>query len=93
MAELASVRAIVYGSVQGVFFRAFVARQAARLSVSGYVRNLPGGNVEVQAEGERKRLEELIGYLKVGPPTARVEKVVASWSKYSGGYSGFNIRY
>ena len=93
MAELASVQAIVYGYVQGVFFRAFVSRRATELALTGYVRNLPRGTVEVNAEGERKQLEKLIGYLKVGPPGAKVEKVVTNWSEYTGGYSRFNIRY
>ena len=94
MAELASVQAIVYGYVQGVFFRSFVSRQATGLGLTGYVRNLPGGEaVEVQAEGERNKLEELIGYLKVGPPTAKVKKVVTNWSTYTGSYSRFSIRY
>ncbi len=94
MADLASVQVIVYGYVQGVFFRAFASRRATELGLTGYVRNLPGGEaVEVNAEGERKQLEELIGYLKVGPPAARVEKVVTNWSEYTGSYSRFNIRY
>ena len=61
--------------------------------MAGYVRNLPGGVVEVQAEGEKKQLEELVGYLKIGPPAARVEKVDINWSEYTGNYSGFNVRY
>ena len=93
MADLASVRVIVYGYVQGVFFRAFASRRATELGLTGYARNLPGGTVEVNAEGERKQLEELIGYLKVGPPAAKVEKVVTNWSEYTGSYSRFNIRY
>ena len=94
MTDLALVQVIVYGYVQGVFFRAFVSRRATELGLTGYVRNLPGGEaVEVNAEGERKQLEELIGYLKVGPPTAKVEKVVTNWSEYTGSYSGFSIRY
>ena len=94
MTDPTSVRAIVYGYVQGVFFRDFVSRRAKELGLSGYVRNLPGGEaVEVQAEGERKQLEKLIGYLKVGPPIAKVERVVVSWSEYTGGYPRFSIRY
>jgi len=94
MADLASVHAIVYGHVQGVFFRAFVSECAAELGLTGYVRNLPRGNaVEVQAEGGRKQLERLIDYLKVGPPTAIVEKVVTDWSEYTGSYSRFRVSY
>lgn len=93
MADLASVQAIVYGYVQGVFFRAFVSERATQLGITGYVRNLPGGMVEVNAEGERKHLDQLISSLKVGPPSAEVERLVTNWSEYSGNYSGFRIKY
>jgi len=94
MTDLASIQAVVHGIVQGVFFRAFVHRQANRLGLTGYVCNLPSGRaVEVHAEGERKRLEELISYLKIGPPGAKVERVETSWSEYTGSYTDFSIRY
>ncbi len=93
MAELASLQAVVYGYVQGVFFRAFVSRRAKELGLTGYVRNLPDGGVEINTEGERKQLEKLIGYLEVGPPAAKVARVVTKWSKYTGNYPSFDIRY
>jgi len=94
MTDLASVQAIAYGYVQGVFFRDFVSRRATELGLTGYVRNLRDREaVEVQAEGERKQLQKLIDYLKVGPPGAKVEKVVTNWSEYTGSYSSFSIRY
>ena len=94
MADLASVQATVHGRVQGVSFRAFISRQAMQLGLTGYARNLPSGEaVEVHAEGERKQLEELLIYLKIGPPGAKVEKVEANWSQYTGGCSRFDIRY
>jgi acylphosphatase len=91
--ELVSLQATVYGYVQGVFFRAFVSQQAEEINLTGYVRNLPSGAVEVAAEGERGQLERLLDRLRVGPPAARVERVTASWAEYSGAYSGFRIRY
>jgi acylphosphatase len=92
--DLASVQATVYGYVQGVFFRAFVSRGAEELGLTGYVRNLASGEaVEVVAEGERRQLEKLVSHLKAGPPAARVERVVAGWSEYTGRYSGFRISY
>jgi acylphosphatase len=94
MTDLTSVQVIVYGFVQGVFFRAFVSECAAELGLTGYVRNLSRGDaVEVQAEGTRKQLEKLISYLKVGPPAARVEKLVTNWSEYTGSYTNFHIRH
>lgn len=94
MADLASVMVTLYGRVQGVYFRAFASREARKLGLTGYVRNLPGGKaVEVQAEGERNKLERLIEYLKAGPPGARVEKLEPIWSEYIGSYPDFSIRY
>ena len=93
MTNLASVQAIVYGYVQGVYFRDFVSRRARELGLTGYIRNLPEGTVEVNAEGERKQLEQLIVHLKVGPSSAKVKKVITNWSEYTGSYSRFSIRY
>ena len=93
MTDQASLHAVVYGRVQGVFFRDFTARWATELGLAGYVRNLPERAMEVEAEGRRKQLEKLIGYLKTGPPGTRVEKVAVNWSEYTGKYSGFNIKY
>jgi len=92
MTDLATVQAIVYGHVQGVFFRDFTLRRATELGLTGYVRNLSTGKaVKVNAEGERMQLEKLIDYLKMGPPAANVERVVTNWSEYTGGYSRFSI--
>jgi len=57
------------------------------------VRNLSEGAVEVVAEGKRERLEKLTSYLKIGSPEAKVEKVVANWSEFTGSYPEFTIRY
>ena len=93
MSELAALRATVYGRVQGVFFRAFVSGQAGRLGLNGYVRSLPSGAVELEAEGERAKLEDLLAKLKEGPPRSNVEKVIPVWSAYQHRYSNFNIRH
>lgn len=93
MADSSSLQATVCGRVQGVFFRDFVTGRARELGLEGYVRNLPDGAVEVLAEGKRRQLEKLAGYLKEGPPAARVDEVVTVWSEYTGNYSGFSIRY
>lgn len=94
MAEMAHLSAKVYGRVQGVFFRYFVRDRAKKLGLNGYVRNLSRGDaVEVQAEGDKQRLEKLLGQLKIGPPGAWVKEVEVSWSDYSGQFSDFGIRY
>jgi acylphosphatase len=74
------VHAFVAGVVQGVGFRYFVAREARRLGLAGFVRNLPDGRVEVVAEGERAALERLVAALRSGPPSAEVQDVRVEWS-------------
>ena len=93
MADLALIKATVHGRVTGIGFRAFARAEAGTLGLTGFARNLPDENtVEIEAEGEKDRLEKLIAYLKVGPPLARVDRVEISWSEYSGRYSDFSIR-
>jgi acylphosphatase len=94
MSELAYVSATIYGHVQGVFYRAFASRVAKALGLKGYVRNLPqSGVVEIHAEGNKEKLEELIKQLEVGPPEALVEKIDVNWSEFSGKFSNFEAWY
>jgi len=69
------VRCIVSGRVQGVGFRWYVMNLARRCGVSGDVRNLPDGSVELRAIAEPARLGELLGGVRQGPPGARVDGV------------------
>ena len=66
---------VVSGTVQGVFFRASTARIAEQLGVRGWARNLPDGSVEVLALGDAESLATLSGWLRRGPPQARVSGV------------------
>jgi len=94
MSEQARIQATVHGLVHGVSFRYFVMRHAAALGLTGYVRNvLLDGTVEVVAEGDRDKLEQLLRHLHQGPRMARVERVDATWSEFVGDYSGFDVRF
>jgi acylphosphatase len=94
MAEPATLKVVITGRVQGVLFRDFTRRQAEGLGLTGYVRNLPGGSaVEIEAEGERTRLEELLKIVKLGPPRAVVEAISTTWGGYTGKYRDFSIRF
>jgi acylphosphatase len=78
--------------VQGVGFRWFVERQARALKVTGYVRNLDTGHVEVFAEGQPAALEKLREKLERGPLGARVT-AVEEQEALAAGYSDFVISY
>lgn len=74
MAEIC-FRAIVTGQVQGVFFRAHTKKQAQKLNLVGYAKNLSDGTVEVIACGDEKNIEILKEWLQHGPDTAEVTNV------------------
>ncbi|AJF72500.1 MULTISPECIES: acylphosphatase [Raoultella] len=90
MATLCTM-AWVYGSVQGVGFRYTTQREALRLGLTGYARNLDDGSVEVLACGEAEQVAALVSWLKEGGPrSARVDRVhtephqpTREWQKFS----------
>jgi acylphosphatase len=68
----------VFGMVQGVGFRWFVARHARSLGLAGYARNLPNGSVEVMVDGPEEAMPALERLLRAGPASAQVERVERS---------------
>ena len=92
MGEPLRVRATVTGRVQGVGFRWFTQREAQALGVAGWVRNKPDGSVEVEAEGERKTLENFLGRLRKGPLGSQVKAVEHQWLAYKGDWQDFEIQ-
>jgi acylphosphatase len=87
------LQATVHGRVQGVSFRYYTRRRAAELGVVGYVRNAWDGTVEVVAEGQRAALEELLAFLRVGPPAAMVAQVEVRWVAPTHAFDRFEVRY
>jgi len=83
---------IVSGLVQGVGFRYFVCRQATKLGLTGYVRNLYDGNVQIIANGERSVLEEFVKTVRVGPRAAQVRDFSVDWQPADEVCRGFEIR-
>jgi acylphosphatase len=69
------VRIIVKGVVQGVGFRYFAIRIAERLGITGYVKNLPEGSVEIEAEGDKTVVNAFIKEIRIGPRYSRVTDI------------------
>jgi acylphosphatase len=90
---LPEARVIVSGRVQGVFFRASTRDVAVRYFVRGFVRNLPGGQVEAVLQGDRAAVENVIGFLREGPPGAVVTDIAVEWRTPTASYEGFHVRY
>jgi len=91
--EKARAHIFVEGVVQGVFYRAFTRNVAARLGLSGWVRNLSDGRVEAVFEGDRGLIEEAVADCRRGPEGAMVRDIEIAWEPASGGKAGFEIRY
>jgi len=82
---------LISGKVQGVGFRAFTQKNAKRLKLKGYAKNLQNGKVEVVAEGRRRVLDKLVARLCDGPPRANVKDVKIEERPHSGKYDDFQV--
>lgn len=93
MNENVRLTAWVRGRVQGVGFRWWTRENAMRIGgLDGYVGNLGDGRVQVVAEGDRERCEQLLDWLATGDTPGRVDGVTEIWGPPRGGYDGFEIR-
>lgn len=84
-------RVVVSGRVQGVFFRETCRGLALSAGVAGWVRNLPGGEVEAWFEGAADAVERLVEWCRTGPPHALVTSVDVS-VEHVAGHRGFSVR-
>jgi acylphosphatase len=82
----------VRGDVQGVGFRWFVSRAAARMKLVGWVANQPDGSVTIVAEGPERGLDALLELIRRGPPGAEVSDVEARRGPATGRFASFSIR-
>jgi len=86
------VKILVYGRVQGVYFRMFTQNKAKQFGVKGHARNLPDGRVEIIAEADNGSIEKLIQWCHKGPVTARVDDVEINELEADGVLTTFEIR-
>ena len=91
MADL-SLHALVSGRVQGVWFRQSTKETAEGLGLTGWVRNLNDGRVEVIATGEEKAVRQLEAWLGQGPELANVADVESEFIENAEPFSGFEVR-
>jgi acylphosphatase len=90
MAPAVRRRVLVYGRVQGVFFRNSVRERARAHDVRGWVRNRPDGSVEAVLEGDLDRVELVRRFCEAGPRRAQVQRVEV-FDEVPRGLAGFSI--
>ena len=86
-----AIHIIIKGEVQGVMYRYYAQMKARELGLTGYVRNLPDGDVEILAEGDNGELMALAEWTKEGSPYSVVEEVIVRSMDYSGKWQDFYI--
>lgn len=88
---LVRVRLFAGGRVQGVAYRFYAEKCAARLAITGWVRNLPDGRVEVLAEGSDEHIETFLELLKEGPSLAQVATFDVRREPATGEFRDFRV--
>jgi len=81
----------ISGRVQGVGFRYSARSMASFIGINGFVRNLPNGDVYIEAEGNLRQLEDFITWCRQGPPRAKIN-VVDVYDGEVEGVEGFGVR-
>ena len=84
---------VVNGLVQGVGFRYFVMREAQKLELNGYVKNLYTGEVLTIVEGEKAVVEEMVEKLRVGPIHASVKSCKVDWQEPKNEFTEFEVKF
>ncbi len=70
-----TVKVLIMGNVQGIFFRKYIDDEAKKIGIKGFVRNLDDGSVEVVIEGENKKVDDMVKVCKIGPTYAKIREV------------------
>ena len=79
-----SVRLYITGTIQGIFFRAFIKENAERLNVKGFTRNLEDKRIEVFIEGDSEQVNKMIELCKKGPKHSQIKKVEIKKEHFQG---------
>jgi acylphosphatase len=88
---MVEIYCLVQGKVQGVAYRTYVQESATELELSGYVKNLPDGSVEVLVQGTPDQLKDFVECLNEGSLMSQVETVSVDWRSISKTYQEFSL--
>ncbi|MGB9711579.1 MAG: acylphosphatase [Dissulfurimicrobium sp.] len=87
------IHAFISGRVQGVFYRASAMDKAMQLDLTGWVKNLADGRVELVAEGSSEAIDAFISWCRKGPPYAHVTNIEVQEQEATGEFDRFSMRY
>ena len=86
-----AARIIIQGTVQGIFFRQFIKSEADKLGLSGFVRNLDNGDVEMIVEGDNEGIDRMTRICGKGPEHAMIKNVIVEDRNWTGDFKEFKV--
>ena len=89
MTDRKTLRLVIHGRVQGVYFRDSMRREAQNLAIAGWVRNRSDGTVEAAVQGDSANVDAIVRWARHGPDRAQVEQVEIE--PHDGSYSSFEV--
>jgi acylphosphatase len=93
MTGKARAHVLILGRVQGVAYRYFAEKYAKTFGITGWVKNLYDGRVEVLAEGNREDVDRFLARLREGPRLALVEDFDVTWEEFTDEFQDFQITF
>ena len=90
--ETIRAKVLLDGTVQGVGLRYYTQEKAIELGLTGFVRNLTDGRVEVITEGPADKIEDLLAWFQTGSPQSKVDTIALRYEDPEGGFSSFSVR-
>ncbi|MDO8459495.1 MAG: acylphosphatase [Nanoarchaeota archaeon] len=86
-----AVKLTLTGAMQGIFFKNFMKENAQKFNVTGFVRKLEDGRMEIFIEGDREKVDAMSSICKEGPPHSQIRNVEEKEEKFQGVFSEFKV--
>ncbi|MEQ4617466.1 MAG: acylphosphatase [Corticimicrobacter sp.] len=87
--SIETVKVVITGKVQGVYYRHNTVRMAHELKLCGWVQNIDDGSVHALLQGEADQIDRMLAWMRQGPPAARVDEVVSETIAHDKRYERF----
>jgi acylphosphatase len=92
MTKQVRVRILIEGRLQAMNFRYHTQQQAKKLGLTGFVRTLSDGRIEIEAQGDEDNVEQLLGWCQGGPQSSQIKSILYRYDEPNDRYSDFNVR-
>lgn len=86
------IRILIEGRLQGANFRYHTQQQAHKLQLTGFVRNLSDGRIEIDAQGDDESIDKMLAWCQQGPHSSQIKNILFRYDEPSENGSDFVVR-